>query len=67
MDALPLLIITQQADDTNVIEYGSIEEAIHDLEKDPNVSAEKIEKLRSSFKNLKNKRSIKIINGEIVK
>ena len=63
----PLLIITKDTDDANVKEYKSIEEAIVNLENDPNVSADKIEKLRSSLKNLKNKSSIKIKNGEIVK
>jgi len=64
---LPLLIIKKNADDANVKEYNSIEEAIVDLENDPNVSAEKIEKLRSSLKNLKSKSSIRIREGEIIK
>lgn len=63
----PLLIIKKDADDVNVKEYKSIEEAIADLEIDPNVPTYKIEKLRSSLKNLKNKSSIKIRNGELVK
>ena len=63
----PLLIIKKDADDANVKEYKSIDEAIADLENDPNVSADKIERLRSSFKNLKNKTSIKIRNVEIIK
>ena len=62
----PLLIIKKGTDDSNVKEYRSIEEAIADLENDPNVPADKIEKLRSSLKNLKNKTSIKIRNGEII-
>ncbi|MFA5832209.1 MAG: hypothetical protein WDA22_01920 [Bacteroidota bacterium] len=62
----PLLIIKKNADDGNVKEFRSFEEAIADLEHDPNVSAEKIEKLRASLKNLKNKTSIKIRNGEIL-
>ena len=66
-EASPLIIIKKNTIDENVKEYQSIEEAIADLENDPNVSSEKIEKLRSSFKNLKNKTSIKIKNGEIVK
>jgi polyhydroxyalkanoate synthesis regulator phasin len=65
--AAPLLIIKQDTDDANVKEYESIEEAIADLENDPNVPSDKIEKLRSSLKNLKNKTSIKIRNGEIIK
>lgn len=63
----PVLIIKKDTDDNNVKEYKSIEEAIEDLENDPNVSAAKIEKLRTSLKNLKNKSSIKIRNGEILK
>ncbi len=66
-DPLPLLIIKKNADDANVKEYNSIDEAIEDLEKDPNVSSDKIEKLRLALKNLKNKRSIRIRNGELVK
>jgi hypothetical protein len=62
----PLLIIKKNADDVNVKEYNSIEEAIADLENDPNVSVYKIEKLRSSLKSLKNKTSITIRNGEII-
>ena len=63
----PLLIIKKETDDANVKEYKSIEEVIADLENDPNVSADKIEKLKLSLKNLKNKTSIKIRNGEIIK
>ena len=69
----PLLIIKKDADlsrtrdDANIKEYKSIEDAIADLENDPNVPHDKIEKLRSSLKNLKNKTSIKIENGEIIK
>ena len=62
----PLLIIKKDADDTNIKEYNSIEEAIADLENDPNVPSDKIEKLKSSLKQLKNKTSIKIRNGEII-
>ena len=65
-DAVPLLIIKKEASDTNTKEYNSIEEAIADLESDPNVSKEKIEKLKSSLKSLKNKTSITIRNGEII-
>ena len=63
----PLLIIKKDTDDANIKEYESIEEAIADLEKDPNVPSDKIEKLRLTLKNLKNKTSIKIRNGEILK
>lgn len=64
---MPLLIITKNTGDSNVKEYTSIEEAIADLETDPNVPAYKIEKLRSSFKEFKIKSTIRIINGELVK
>ena len=65
-DAAPLLIIKKEASDTNTKEYNSIEEAITDLESDPNVPFEKIEKLRTTLNKLKNKTSIKIRNGEII-
>ena len=63
----PLLIIKKNADDANIKEYDSIEDAIADLESDSNVPSDKIEKLKSSVKQLKNKTSIKIRNGEIIK
>jgi septal ring factor EnvC (AmiA/AmiB activator) len=66
-DSAPLLIIKKDFDDSNIKEYKSIEDAIADLENDPNVPKEKLEKLRTSLKNLKNKTSIKIMNGEIIK
>jgi hypothetical protein len=65
-DSSPLLIIKKNASDDLVKEYRSIEEAIAELETDPNISVEKIERLRVSVKNLKDKRRIKILNGEIV-
>jgi len=66
-DSAPLLIIRKDVDNVNVKEYKSIEEAIEDLENDPNVPSDKINKLKLSLKNLKSKTSIKIKNGEIVK
>jgi hypothetical protein len=63
----PLLIIKQDSTDANVKEYKSIEEAVADLENDPNVPSDKIETLKSSLKKLKNKTSITIRNGEILK
>ena len=65
--SLPLIIIKKETNDSNIKEYKSIEEAIADLENDPNVSIDKIEKLKSSLKNLKNRASIKIRNGDIIK
>ena len=63
----PLLIIKIDSTDSNIKEYESIDEAIADLANDPNVPVDKIEKLKSSLKQLKNKTSIKIRNGEIIK
>lgn len=63
---MPVLIIKKDIEDSNIKEYNSIEEAIADLENDPNVSVYKIEKLRLSLNNLKHKSSIKIRNGEII-
>ena len=62
----PLLIIKKDASNANIKEFKSIEEAIADLEKDPNVPSDKIEQLKSSLKKLKNKTSITIRNGEII-
>jgi len=62
----PLLIIKKGADDDRDIEYESIDDAISDLENDPNVPVDKIENLKSSLKQLKNKTSITIRNGEII-
>ena len=62
----PLLIIKQDTKEVNVKEYQTIEEAIADLENDPNVPSEKIENLKASLKKLKNKTSITIRNGEIL-
>jgi len=64
---VPILIIKKDAGENNIKEFNSIEDAIAELEKDPNVSLEKIENLKSSLKKLKNKTSIKIRNGEIIK
>ena len=63
----PLIIIKKNTIDENIKEYQSIEDAIADLENDPNVSVEKIEKLRSSLNMLKNKTSIRIKDGELIK
>jgi len=69
----PLLIIKKEAEqestqsDSDVKIYSTIEEAIADFENDPNVPADKIEKLKASQKNLKNKTVIKIKNGQIIK
>jgi len=65
-ESAPLLIIKKETDNANVKEFKSIEEAIEDLENDPNVPSDKIEKLKSSLKKLKNKTSITIRNGEII-
>jgi hypothetical protein len=46
--------------------YSSIEKAIADLENDANISKEKLEQIRKSLDSLKQKNSIRIMNGEIV-
>ena len=65
--SVPLFIIKKDADDGGVKEYKSMEEAIADLERDPNVSQDKIATIRASLKSLKNKTTIKIKNGELVR
>lgn len=68
----PLVIIKKDSNNfhfqnnADIKEYMSIDEAIADLESDPNVSKEKIEKLKLSLRNLKNKSLIRIKNGEII-
>ncbi|MBZ0200206.1 MAG: hypothetical protein K8H86_10085 [Ignavibacteriaceae bacterium] len=68
----PLLIIKKEANISggqgydNIKEYLSVEDAIADIENDSNVPADKIEMLKTSLKNLKNRTSIKIKNGEII-
>lgn len=66
-DPTPLIIIRKNTEESKITEFDSIEEAIASLEDNPHVSSEKIEQLRSSFKNLKNKTAIKIKNGELLK
>lgn len=65
--SIPLFIIKKDADDAGVKEYTSMEEAISDLERDPNVSQDKIATIRASLKSLKNKNTIRIKNGQILK
>ncbi|MEG8947245.1 hypothetical protein [Rosettibacter firmus] len=65
--SFPLIIIKKENDDEIIKEYKSIEDVIIDLENDPNVSSEKIEILKISLKKLKNRTSIKIKDGEIIK
>lgn len=60
----PFVIINK---DHDIIEYDSIEVAIAELEKDPDIPSYKIEKIRASFDEMKNRGKIKIKNGEIVK
>jgi hypothetical protein len=60
----PFVIINK---DHDVIEYDSIEDAIAELEKDPEIPSFKIEKIRASFDEMKNRGKIRIKNGEIVK
>jgi len=65
-DTQPILIIKKETDDERVKEYKSIEEAIRDLENDPNIPADKLKKLKSSFINLNNRNSIRIKDGELL-
>jgi len=65
--SVPLFIIKKDVDDADVKEYKSMEEAIADLEQDPNVSQDKIATIRASLKSLKSKTTIKIKNGELVR
>ena len=62
----PLIIIKKDVEDAHFREYSSIEEAISDLENDPNVPLDKLERLKSSLKQLKSKTTITIRNGEII-
>jgi hypothetical protein len=59
----PVVLITKKSD---IKEFSCIEEAIKDLETDPDIPKEKIEKLRKSIEILKNKGKIRIQNGEII-
>ncbi len=59
----PFVIISNEPP---TIEYDHIEVAISELEKDPDIPKHKLEKMRTSFEQLKNKDKIRIKNGEIV-
>ena len=59
----PFVIISKEP---QIIEYDNIEVAISELEKDPDIPKHKLEKMRASFEELKNKGKIKISNGEII-
>lgn len=63
----PLIIIKKNTEDVNVKEFNSIEKAIAELENDSNVALDKIEKLKLLLNQFKNKTTIKICNGEIIK
>ncbi len=60
----PILIINKEPE---VIEYDSIEVAIAELEKDPEIPLHKMDKIRASFEELKSMGKIKIKNGEIIR
>ena len=60
----PVMVIS--ADSNEIKEYESIEQALSELEKDPNVPKEKIERLKSSINKLRIRGVIKIQNGEII-
>lgn len=59
----PFVMISK---DTEVIEYECIEVAIAELEKDPDIPKNKLEKIRASFEVLKKKGRIRIKNGEVI-
>ncbi|RPI19875.1 MAG: hypothetical protein EHM58_00350 [Ignavibacteriae bacterium] len=59
----PIVILTKSSDTK---EFLSIDEAVKELESDPDISKEKIEKLKESIEMLKNKRRIKIKNGNLI-
>ena len=67
VDSTPLLIIKMDSDETNIKKYKSIEDAIADIENYTTVPHDKIERLRTSLKELKTSTSITIRNGEIIK
>ena len=60
----PFVIISKEPP---IVEYDNIEVAISELEKDPDIPKHKLEKMRASFEELKDKGKIKIKNGEIIK
>ena len=60
----PVMVIS--TDSNEIKEYESIEQALSELEKDPNVPIEKIERLKSSINKLRKRGVIKIQNGEII-
>lgn len=57
----PFLIISKNPP---VIEYDSIEVAIAELEKDPDIPKHKMEKIRASIEELKKVGKVKTMNGE---
>jgi len=65
-NSAPVLIIQKDSNSQETKEYYSIEKAIADLENDANISKEKLEQIRKSLDSLKQKNSIRIMNGEIV-
>jgi len=66
VNTTPILIIKKDSNNDRIKEYSSIEEALTDLENDPNIPSDKIEKIRTLLKQLKNKTSITIRNGELI-
>jgi hypothetical protein len=65
-NSAPLIIIQKDSDSSETKEYDTVEKAIADLENDANISKEKLEQIRKSLDSLKQKNSIRIMNGEIV-
>ena len=66
VNALPAILAITGTATVCVGATTQLADATADMEKDPNVPSYKIEKLKSSLKQLKNKTSITIRNGEII-
>jgi len=67
VNALPAILAITGTATVCVEATTQLADAIADLENDPNVPSDKMEKLKSSLKQLKYKTSITIRNGEIIK
>jgi len=59
----PIVIINKDSEST---EFNNIEDAVAELERDFNISKDKIEVIKASIRKLKAKNIIKIKNGEIL-
>ena len=55
-----------RVDDEEVKTYATLAEAIADLENDPNIPKEKLDKLKITLNELKLTGKVKIKNGELI-